>query len=81
MAVLSALACAKPTTNLQQKPAAEPETGVSAFSAGSRSSRAGFPSSSNLKFFLLVGYTSKSMLPILNSAIMQHLNVYSHYLL
>jgi hypothetical protein len=49
MAVLSAFACAKPTTNLQQKPTAEPKKGVSAINAGSRSSRVGFSSSSNLK--------------------------------
>jgi hypothetical protein len=49
MAVSSALACGKPTTNLQPEPDAEPKKGDSAISAGSRSSRADFPSSSNLK--------------------------------
>jgi hypothetical protein len=53
MPVLSAFACGKPTTNLQPKPAAEHKTSVSAINAGSRSSRAGFPSSSNLKIFLI----------------------------
>jgi hypothetical protein len=51
MAVLSVLACAAPTTNLQPKPDAEPKKGVSAFNAGRRSSRANIPSSSNLKIF------------------------------
>jgi hypothetical protein len=50
MAVLSAFACGKPTTNLQLKPAAEPKKGVSTINAGRRSSRVSFSSSSNLKF-------------------------------
>jgi hypothetical protein len=54
MAVSSALACDKPTTNLQQKPDAEPKKGFSAINAGSRSSRASFPSSSNLKNKILI---------------------------
>jgi hypothetical protein len=49
MAVSSAIACGKPTTNLQPKPDADDKTAVSTFCAGRRSSRAGFPSSSNLK--------------------------------
>jgi hypothetical protein len=49
LAVLSALACAKPTTNLHPKPAAEQKKVVSAISAVRRSSRVSFPSSSNLK--------------------------------
>jgi hypothetical protein len=49
MAVLSAFACGKPTTNQQPKPHTESKTAVSTKTYGSRSSRAGFPSSSNLK--------------------------------
>jgi hypothetical protein len=51
MAVSSTIACEKPTTNQQQKPAAEPKTSDSTINAGSRSSRAGFSSSTNLNFF------------------------------
>jgi hypothetical protein len=49
MAVFSALACGKPTTNLQPKPDAEPKTAVSAKTYVRRSSWAVFPFSSNLK--------------------------------
>jgi hypothetical protein len=51
MAVSSAIAYGKPTTNQQQKPAAEPKTSVSTINAGSRSSRADFSSSTNLTLF------------------------------
>jgi hypothetical protein len=51
MAVLYAIACGNVTTNQQQKLDTEPKTAVSAKSYGRLSSRAGFPSSSNLKIF------------------------------
>jgi hypothetical protein len=53
MAVSSTLAYGKPTTNQQQKPDAEHKTSVSTINAGSRSSRADFSSSTNLKKFLI----------------------------
>jgi hypothetical protein len=61
MAVSSVLACGKPTTNLQFKPDAEPKKGDSTINAGSRSSRAVFPSSSNIENFLHLAGTHQNL--------------------